>query len=315
MTRAAETMVEMAAPPPVVNPPVRNLMHHCLGGALLLANKVRHAVQGYRTPRPFAATEMARAIAYDLSVVSGWLRHLRLHAGDRWSLAGCSVLELGPGPDLGTGVVLLSQGAQRYTAFDAYALAERVPEAFYEDLLREIVRRGGGDVDGLRSEVALARGGGGARLRYVWRADFDLSVLEPRSVDVVFSQSAFEHFDDVAQVIAQLSAVVKTGAQLVIQVDLSTHSRWVRDVDPLNIYRYADWLYRLAKFSGTPNRLRPHEYRALLQRHGWCDVSMAPLAVAADAYVDGVRATLNRHFRDPINQMHVLSVMICATKA
>ena len=88
-------------------------------------------------------------------------------------------------------------------------------------------------------------------------------------MDIVFSQAAFEHFDDVQRTIQELSAGCSSNAVAIISVDLQTHSRWIRDKDPNNIYRYPDWLYNKFYFKGTPNRVRPYEYKELFEKYGW----------------------------------------------
>ena len=66
---------------------------------------------------------------------------------------------------------------------------------------------------------------------------------------------------------------------IVAEVDLMTHSRWIREKDPLNIYRYPQWLYRLFYFRGQPNRVRPSRYREAFQRLGW-NVNITPVSKA-----------------------------------
>lgn len=300
----------------VCPPRAHNLAYHCVGGVILFLNKLRHAVQGYATPRPFAGSDIDRAIAYDVSVVSGWLRHLEAYAPEHARLCGKTILELGPGPDLGTGLILLSQGARSYWALDAHNLLPAVTGAFYERLFQEIERLNGetAPIGVLRAQLVQHEQGKADRLRYVCRRDFDLAVFDGAGIDLVVSQATFEHFDDVARVIEQLSRVVSRGAMLVAQIDLTTHTRWLRERDPLNIYRYSDRLYRLTKFSGAPNRCRPFEYERLLADNGWFDIRLTPLAVVASAYLAQVGAALHKRFAHPRNQMDVLSIMVCATK-
>jgi hypothetical protein len=63
----------------------------------------------------------------------------------------------------------------------------------------------------------------------------------------------------------------------VAEIDLKTHSRWIRDHDPNNIYRYSNAIYRALWFRGIPNRVRPYEYRAIFEAHGWTNVRITPL--------------------------------------
>ena len=71
-------------------------------------------------------------------------------------------------------------------------------------------------------------------------------------------------------------------AHLVAEIDLQTHTRWIRNVDPLNIYRYSGQLYGSFRFSdgdGAPARV-----------HAWSPDCL-------DAEIDGLRhrARVTRH--------------------
>ena len=133
------------------------------------------------------------------------------------------------------------------------------------------------------------------------------------SIDLVFSQAAFEHFDDVVRTVEQLSIVCKPGATLVAEIDLKTHSRWIRDKDPNNIYRYSNGVYRAFRFRGIPNRVRPYQYRDIFERHGWVNVCVTPLEQIKG--LDNSIFAVNEQFRDARNQLELLSVVICAQMA
>jgi SAM-dependent methyltransferase len=164
----------------------------------------------------------------------------------------------------------------------------------------------------LRAELAATLGGAPARLRYLVRGDFDLEAAFGRDAfDLVVSQAAFEHFEDVDATFAALARVCRPGALLVAEIDLKTHSRWIRDRDPNNIYRYPDWLYRAFRFRGSPNRLRPRDYAAALARHGWTDIAITPLERLAERH--DPRSVAPR-FRSPAREMELLSIMLCAKR-
>jgi SAM-dependent methyltransferase len=286
---------------------------HLAGLGFLALAKAKHVVRGYTSPKPFSLAETDRCIDYDLKVVDEWLAHLAAYIGVDGALSGKTVLELGPGSDLGVGVYLLAKGAAAYNACDVNDLIHRAPPAFYAALLDRIAAvHGELDRGSLMSQVEAARRDG-ARLRMVVRSDFDLvAAFGAASIDLVFSQAAFEHFDDVSRTIQQLSVVCRKGAIIVAEIDLKTHSRWIRDKDPNNIYRYPASLYRAFRFRGIPNRMRPHQYRRLFEQHGWTNVSIKPIE-----HRTGAQSTsgMSRQFTDPINQLDVLSIVLCATKA
>lgn len=262
-------------------------------------------------------SDSSRAVEYDVKVLQKWLTILREYVGDSASIQGKTVLELGPGPDLGIGILCLAEGAHQYNAIDVNNLVRHAPSGFYEALFERIQideRYRQVDIHHLRSQLALTQEGRNDRINYVCNNDFDLSVFAGQRIDLVVSQAAFEHFDDVEGTISQLGDVVDTGALFVAEVDLRTHTRWIRDVDPLNIYRYSDFIYDLFRFRGSPNRIRPTEYRALLEKHGWVNVKVLPLTRLEGQYFDGIYKQLHSRFRTPDSQMDWLTVVICATK-
>ena len=297
-------------------PTAHNIFYHVAGFGILVLNKIRHAIQGYRSPRPFPISEINRAIDYDYSVVDHWIEALSEYVGKPVSLENRTILELGPGADLGAGLITLLRGARKYNALDVNNLAATVPMALYDALFAKMRRDGAAEdeIGLLSQQLNLTSAGSNDRLNYVVRDDFDITVFTDEGIDTVFSQAAFEHFDDVPATFECLTRTVRPGAVLIAEIDLNTHTRWIRDVDPLNIYRYSVFLYRLLRFRGSPNRHRPFEYKQILEKYGWDDIRIWPLVRVDDNYLLKVRNTLAPRFRDESNQIEYLSVMVCARK-
>jgi SAM-dependent methyltransferase len=288
-----------------------------IGAAILVLNKLRYSITGYSTPRPFPSTDVRRAAEYDVVQVEKTLRYLSEYVGGEYSVAGKNILELGPGADLGAGLCFLFRGAAHYSAVDAHRLVESVPPGLYETLLSRLQKVNpaqGVHLGQLRSLVDQALQQDGDRLNYLCRRDFDLSPLAGQCFDLVVSLAAFEHFDDVERTVSQLGELVRSGTNLIAAIDLRTHSRWIRDRDPLNIYRYSDSFYDRCRFRGSPNRLRPHEYRSILERHGWGNIWEKPVKLCEGEYLARTMDSLGARFRGEHNQMEVLSTVLCATK-
>ena len=292
---------------------MRDALLYTAGLGFLTLAKAKNVLQGYTSPKTFDLSETERAVSYDLNVVDEWLQHLKAYRGDD-SVAGKNVLELGPGSDLGVGTYLLAKGAATYNACDVNELIKSAPESFYGALLQRIEALDRGvDTEALRAQLRAARSGAASRLNVVVRDDFDLAAaFRPGSVDLVFSQAAFEHFDDVPATVRRLTTVCKAGATIVAVIDLKTHSRWIRVKDPNNIYRYSDRIYRGFWFRGAPNRVRPYQYQELFERNGWANVSVTPLERISDPRQRSF--TVDKQFRDARNQLEYLSVVLCATK-
>jgi len=277
-------------------------------------------LQGYASPKPFGMSEVDRCVAYDLKVVDEWVAYLERYTLDsntfagKSVLAGKNVLELGPGSDLGAGMYLLTKGAQQYNACDVNSLVTSAPDKFYQRLYQRLQTIDAEtNVDVLQQQLDALKAGESSRLNYVVRDDFDLvKAFGPKTIDIAFSQAAFEHFDDIEATVSQLTAVCKLGAIAVIEIDLKTHSRWIVDKDPNNIYRYSEALYNLFYFRGIPNRVRPYKYVDTFRHFDWQNIELIPISKQADEKRS--YSGMNQQFSAPKNQMDYLSIVICATR-
>ncbi|RKZ33510.1 hypothetical protein DRQ33_04155 [bacterium] len=285
-----------------------------LGLGILVLNKLRYSIFGYTKPKPFSSRQIKKAIDYDFHIVNLWNEYLRMYLGHQPEFKDKTILELGPGDNLGVGIILLSRGVKQYNAIDINNLIVRTPDEFYEELFRQLENSTQQDISSLREQLKSLENNTIAGINYVYSPEFDLSVFKDKDIDFIFSQAAFEHFDDVGKTIEQISEISKSGTILVAKIDLRTHSRYVREKDPLNIYRYPDWLYNLLKFQGSPNRVRPFEYAELLEKNDWSDITIFPLTTLPNQYISAINNKLYSRFRDKKCQMEYLSIIICARR-
>jgi SAM-dependent methyltransferase len=295
---------------------VKNSQYFYIGALLMILNYVRHRILGYRTPRTFSIDEIERSIDYDFKVVQAWLAALSRYSKSENRLRDKVVLELGPGPDLGIGLIILAMGAKKYVAFDSHPLAAAAPFNFYDKLFVVLserikdIRR-----DYLKEQLEKTYHNDPENLAYIVDKGFNISGLKEKP-DLVFSQATFEHFSNVKKSLAELSQIAAPGCLLISEIDLKTHTSWIRDRDPLNIYRYGKRFWRTFRFNGSPNRVRTFEYKKILENNHWRDVRIEPLTVLEDHYVEKVKPTLDREFR-PLDtaEMRNLSVMLMARKS
>jgi hypothetical protein len=290
------------------------------GIIFMILAKIKNLIYGYSSPKPFSVNQFQRSIEYDIKIVDHWISYLTQYIGEdgnKW-LIGKKVLELGPGSDLGTGLYLLYKGIARYIAIDVNNLAYLVSDDFYAQLINYIAMKHFKDLSELewiKNEFILSNRGRSSLLEYNYNENFEKALISHNNVDIVFSQAAFEHFDDIETTIKCLSEVAKSGTIIVAEIDLKTHSRWVRDRDPNNIYRYSRKFYGIFAFRGIPNRFRPYQYKTVLENYGWKDVWIVPLDTLCDGDVESLTCSLDKEFRQQRNQMSYLSIMVCARKA
>lgn len=294
---------------------VENSFYKAAGVAFLALAKAKSLLSGYSRSRPFSQGAIEHAVAYDIKVVDEWLEALVAYSGRPASqIEGSTVLELGPGPDFGVGLYLRSLGVAQYCALDAFSLAYGAPPALYESLIERTCGRDPTRSAALRGALpSEERPAGDGTIRYVVRSDFDpVAAFPGLRADFVFSQAAFEHFDDVGETLRKVTGVTRPGATLVAGIDLQTHTRWIRDKDPLNIYRYSDGFYRFFGFRGMPNRVRTSDYVRILQSLGWRDVRLMRVHATPADYFERVRGALAPRFRE--DESRNLWIVVCATR-
>jgi len=292
----------------------RNASYYCGGLAALALVSAKHRLRGYSTPTSFDASEWEKSRQHVLSIVEDYHRHA--HVAERpFVFEGARVLELGPGATLGTGVLLFGLGIRSYHAIDAFPLSSATPPDFYESLtesaLPDMLDR-----DKIIHAATALRARDAATIDYSFDGNFDIGRLTAgRQYDLIVSNAAFEHFDDIDAVIRGLSHCAAPGAMFMAMVDYQTHSRFLRERDPNNIYRFGDTLYRALTFPGQPNRRRPRHYTESLAQHGWVNISPRSVATASDSYKDWSRTGLAPEFRIDDSDMDVLTGVIVAERA
>lgn len=244
------------------------------GAGLGWANVIRHRLQGYRTPRTFGADDTIRSSEYVVKVVDRWIERSGIE------IKGKDVLELGPGPDLGTGYVVLARGAASYTAVDRFRLAER---PWLDDPLIRRLKSAVGDADV-------------ARISYLVDEFPELSAVHGR-YDLVLSNAVLEHVDDIPAVFSRLSSLLREGGEMCHHVDPRTHTRWLRERDPWNILRFEPTVYRTMLFPGMLNRLLLSDYVRAAKDTGFQVLTVAPGTTVSDEQIASLRKQLPTEFR------------------
>lgn len=283
------------------------------GLAVLALVSAKHKLRGYSTPTSFPSSDWQRSARNVIAIVEDYRRNAEI-GGRRFSFDSARVLELGPGLTLGTGVLLAGLGIKSYHAIDAFPLVQSTALDFYRALTE------GPLPDGLdRSKVAAAARSvieGDARLiSYAHDTCFDIrKLVADRKFDLIVSNAAFEHFDDVDDTIAALSNCAAPGALFMAMIDFQTHSRLIREADPNSIYRFPAGIYRALHFPGQPNRWRPRDYARSLVQRGWISTSVRSVDTASPDYSAWAHEGLAAEFRADNCDMHILTGVIVAER-
>ena len=293
-----------------------NTFNYFFGLGLMVANKIRHEIQGYKSARGVADSKVNLVTQHNFNIVRRYIDYLEEYQIGASNMEGKNILELGPGADLGVGLITLAEGAKNYYSFDIHNLIKSTPQFIYDNLFdfMESLDYSKIELERLKTQLQKSQDGEMEHLRFQCQKNFNVSFFDGKKIDLVVSNAAFQQFDNPVKTIQQMNNVVSSGGFFISLIDLGTHTRFIKERDPLNLYRYAESIYNSLKFSGSPNRVRPLEYKKALEENGWTDVEIFPRVKLEKDYLAKVDTTLNSKFRNLENQMDCLTVVICATK-
>jgi SAM-dependent methyltransferase len=249
---------------------------------------------------------------YGRSVFTGALADIGVREPGPWGL-GKTVVELGPGDTLVSGLHFIAYGAVSYTAVDRFAFH------LESDLNRQVYKLLIESLQGeprARLERHLGETGGfgvdGKKLK-VLRVPAETFQLE-EAADLVLSQSVLEHTSDLPAVFARMSEALRPGGWMSHGVDLSDHGLY-----PGSPYRFLEFSPRLwsamHRFRGSPNRARLGEYRELCKTMGleWTHYRAAQLETLEAARA--AKPKLSAEFQAvPDEDLRVMSFRFTARK-
>lgn len=217
-----------------------------------------------------------------------WLRHVRMAAlHDCWN-APTTVVEIGPGRTLGTGIAALLSGVQQYVAFDASTLLTPLED---EQLLQQLVALFQQCQPFAQSDRILTSTSFPGelfpherlRLSDEWvarirqavqqRKDLvaywnDAAAVPDDSVEYLFSHSVLEHVEPLDAMYRTMWRWLKPGGVMTHSIDFSSHG-----TSPLwnGHWTIPDFVWRLmqGKRSYFLNRAPASTHRALLAQQGF----------------------------------------------
>jgi SAM-dependent methyltransferase len=186
------------------------------------------------------------------------------------SVAGKTVLELGPGTNFGLVMLLAAFGmlpavADRFLA----PWDDDYHQQFYATLADELARcRPDADVRCLR---ALVEANGYPReiVAQYECATEDLNVVPTSSFDFVFSNAVGEHLYDVKKSFRQLYRITRPGGFGLHQIDFRDHRGFDRPLEFLLLEEKAFWAEFTNRHGECGNRWRPDEVTAFMSAAGF----------------------------------------------
>jgi hypothetical protein len=193
-------------------------------------------------------------------------------------LHGTSLLELGPGDNLGAQLLLASSGVE-VTVADPYLCRWQDDHAA---IYRHILGTGYGPAGAL--ERAVHRNGHDGLVRALAEPAENMLGLADGSVDVVVSNAALEHVRDIAAVARELARVSRPGAWQFHQIDLRDHRDFTRPLEHLLMPRAEFQAVQEASRWERGCQWRLSEIRSVFEEAGLETIAVYPEPLADEDY-------------------------------
>lgn len=251
---------------------------------------------------------------YNFTIYNAYSRIQREYLGE----GSARILEIGPGINLGVGLLFALGGAEKYYGLDVYMDPDVFAAPQYESILYMLELTGAKTTTNVGSVMTLKDGKVEfvkERIEYLYPCQsYDIPVADA-SLDYVFSHATFEHVADPGQTVQAIYRVLRTGGITAHQIDLRDHADVSKPLEFLKVDEHT-WREQWKDPRRTAwhlNRWRASDFTSAFERAGF---RIIRVHVNATFPVDeALRGTL-----DPMFQNHTLEdlsqtgVMIVARK-
>jgi SAM-dependent methyltransferase len=233
--------------------------------------------------RDAARAKLQEDVEYAIQVGQNYLHLLATH---QINLKGQVLLEIGPGINYGSTLVLACHGAKVMVADRFLAPWDPDYHPHFYALLRDGIQAKMPGADVMPLETILAHAGYTPdSIRCYTTSLEELTYIPTASVDIIFSNAVLEHIYDPPTAFKSLARVSKLGGRGFHQVDFRDHRSMERPLEFL-LMSPTDFAREFAAIHGERgNRYRPWEYAQLFASVGFQVLQFEPSAFADDGYL------------------------------
>jgi SAM-dependent methyltransferase len=259
----------------------------------------------WSTANPLERPGVKEAVEFAIrsaNLLLGWLPRRGVF------LARKAVLEVGPGQDFGFPLILIGLGANVILVDRYLAQWDENFHPIYYRALRKVVTK---KLRGIRKrpirEVLKHRAHQARGLRAIQQGLESVDQIADGSIDISYSNAAFEHLAQVDKAIEQLGRITKPGGLGFHQIDLRDHRDFNRPLEYLCLSEGEFSAVLEASSWSCGNRLRYTEFFEMFEQAGF-DVRFKPNLLADDEYVRDVRTRAQAQYQAmPIDALRLVS--------
>jgi hypothetical protein len=210
---------------------------------------------------------LEKSVAYVRRVIEDYVCYGA--GGDATVVEGKAILEIGPGDNLGVGLMFLALGAKSVTCLDGFRphsdpqINPRLYAALYQSMSAEQRDRVRDVVELQTDGTAVLRHG---RLNRFYNAPVEMphEALAANSYDIIVSRAVLEHLADIRLGWKNMVSCLQPNGEMWHKVDFRCH-RLYEDIHPLYFLTVPETAWRLiSRPDPTLNRARLPVYREAL---------------------------------------------------
>lgn len=229
------------------------------------------------------------------------------------------VLEMGPGINLGTGLIFAMAGSRKYYGLDIYKDPDLLGAPQYESIVKLLSLVAPDRIKTPADAIMKIAGGQVSfdkdRIEYLYpRQSYDIP-LSDGSLDFVFSHATFEHIADPSKTIAATYRVLRKGGITAHQIDLRDHRDFSKPLEFLKIEAGAwqDKYKNPAMAHLYMNRWRASDFKDAFEKQGFQVLKLQPTETYPVS--DELRKSLHQDFQKySLEDLSVTGVLIIAKK-
>jgi SAM-dependent methyltransferase len=248
-------------------------------------------------------------VEYAARIAKNYLLYLK---NSRAQIEGKIILEVGPGINFGTALILACYGAKVMVSDRFLTPWDKDYHPKFYAQLKDWLSKNMTDADTSLLTKILSTDGYPRDVIQLYSTPLEeLEGISDKSVDVIFSNAVLEHIESPQACFKQMARVSRSGALGFHQVDFRDHRNMDRPLEFL-LMNEAEFANEFKNRHGEcGNRWRHWEYIDLFEKSGFNVVDFEPNIMAEDGYLDGflprLQASSSKHKVVKREQLRIVS--------
>jgi SAM-dependent methyltransferase len=276
---------------------------------------LRNKLMGGRTT---GSLEVEKAVQHSLNIFSQYNLGLKDAGLGKDYFSGKSIMQIGPGANLGVELQFIGSGAIKSDALDRFADVQNsqkeieIYSSIVNSLKEEAKQKCSEAYQVIEGKPVFKN----SKINYFGECALETAGNKfNKNYDVVCSHLALEHVADLEKGIASTTKILKPGGICIYICNLvSLGGVYNHQTQPLRLLYYSDSIWQLM-FSnrGGSNRVRMGGYKTILEKNNFKILSLTPLQTISMEALEKIKPHFDSKFKNiPNEELQVLKFRVVA---